>query len=89
MKDPRTDEEKRQNIPVIPPVQVPDKKPNPVVAVCGACGLRIHKVMGYCCPHPDCPTGFGSVTCHNSDFAHYEGEFVAEGNPETSETFSE
>lgn len=47
-------------VPLIPPVsdkpwKPEDIEPNPVVAVCGQCGLKIHKTMGYNCPHPKCP----------------------------------
>ena len=55
-----------RKIPVIAPLP-PDypgpSDPNPVVAICGECGLRIHQVMGYVCTHPRCPTGLGGATC--------------------------
>ena len=28
---------------------------------CPTCGLKLNQVMGYCCPHPKCPTGLGPV----------------------------
>jgi hypothetical protein len=50
-------------VPVIPPLSPPHKfpnDPNPVMAICGKCGLHILRVMGYCCMSPNCPTGLGS-----------------------------
>lgn len=32
---------------------VPDL--NPVIGICGECGLEIRQVMGYYCPNPVCP----------------------------------
>ena len=26
---------------------------------CSKCGIKLEGVMGYCCPHPKCPTGLG------------------------------
>lgn len=52
-------------LPIIHPIKNPTV-PSPVdgaVAVCGQCGLRIMRVMGYVCPHANCPTGFGPVMC--------------------------
>lgn len=44
-------------VPVIPPLPDPpkDRGPNPVIALCGACGLELHRVMGYVCPRTNCP----------------------------------
>ena len=53
-----------RQIPVIPPLPPEDPgphDPNPVVAICGQCGLQIHQVMGYVCTHPRCPTGLGGT----------------------------
>lgn len=56
-------------VPVIPklPDDVPSPgdpvDPNPVVAVCGECGMTIRLVMGYSCRNPRCPCGFGSPRC--------------------------
>ena len=57
-------------VPVIPPLPphspwyIPEgpRDPNPVVAICGECGLHIHNVMGYSCSRPRCPTGLGSFS---------------------------
>ena len=50
-------------IPKLPPADPGPYDPNPVVAICGECGLRIQRVMGYVCQHPRCPTGLGGATC--------------------------
>lgn len=61
------DKAKRLGVPIIK--KLPDKEdyspstPNPIVAVCGECGLEIYEVMGYVCSNVRCPTGFGSPTC--------------------------
>lgn len=61
------EEAKKLGVPVIP--KLPEKidyspcDPNPVIAICGECGLHLHQVMGYCCPHARCPTGLGGATC--------------------------
>lgn len=50
------------NVPVIPPLppESPnDMDPNPVVAICGQCGLNLRRVMGYVCINSRCPTGLG------------------------------
>jgi len=62
-----TDRKEIDGIPVILPLPEDDYKPivpdpcdpNPIVAICGQCGLRISRVMGYVCPHNRCPCGFG------------------------------
>lgn len=41
--------------PWITPVYVPK--------TCSKCGLKLEKVMGYSCPHIDCPVGLGPVMC--------------------------
>lgn len=57
-----------KNIPIIPPLPKdvdPCKSPqdpNPVVAICGECGLYLYKVMSYYCSNPRCPCGLGSST---------------------------
>lgn len=33
------------------------------VDICARCGIKLDKVMSYCCPHPNCPTGLGPVMC--------------------------
>lgn len=54
------DKAEEYGVPVIPPlpkeVEYPKViEPNPVVAVCGECGMKIHQVMGYCCGNNRCP----------------------------------
>lgn len=45
-----------KNIPIIPPLPEPsDRGSNPVVAVCGKCGLPIKQTMGYVCDKDRCP----------------------------------
>jgi hypothetical protein len=63
MNDTPKDKAKRHGVPVIPrraesTKQAP-RDPNPVVAVCGECGLEIRQTMGYYCPKANCPTGLG------------------------------
>ena len=41
-----------------PPIQDAWKVHN-----CSKCGLKLETVMGYCCPHFDCPTGLGPTVC--------------------------
>lgn len=56
------DKAKRLNVPIIPakPYQ-PKPTPNPVIAICGECGLEIKQVMGYSCQKSNCPV-FRQVT---------------------------
>ena len=49
-------------LPVILPREPVDPNPNPAVAICGACGITLRRVMGYACPRSDCPV-FPVVTC--------------------------
>lgn len=30
---------------------------------CSKCGLKLEGVMGYVCPHAECPTGLGGTRC--------------------------
>lgn len=30
---------------------------------CGKCGIELNTVMGYCCPHSNCPCGLGPIQC--------------------------
>jgi hypothetical protein len=30
---------------------------------CTKCGIVLEPVMGYCCPHGDCPCGMGPIMC--------------------------
>lgn len=55
-------------VPVIPklpdePYRVGPHDPNPIVAICGECGLHMARVMGYVCSHPRCPCGLGGSSC--------------------------
>lgn len=57
-------------IPKLPETTLPDPgpcDPNPVVSICGECGLEIYQVMGYVCHNTRCPCGLGGATC----LAHY------------------
>ncbi len=47
----------KKEVPIIPPLSPyePDLDPNPVTAICGKCGLELHRVMHYSCPDPHCP----------------------------------
>jgi hypothetical protein len=42
-------------IPVMPAVSA-----NPR---CGKCNIELAPIMGYCCPHTDCPCGLGGFSC--------------------------
>ena len=35
----------------------------PKPSICSKCGITLDIVMGYCCPHPGCPTGLGGFWC--------------------------
>lgn len=49
-------------VPVLParPVERPAEE-NPVVAVCGACGIDIHKIMWMACNKAGCPLSSGTT----------------------------
>jgi len=56
------------DLPVIlplPPYRPTD--PNAPIAKCGQCGILLYKVMGYACPHGNCPCGLGPIMCQNND----------------------
>jgi len=78
MNDPRTEEEKKQGIPLITERAPYPSDPNPIISVCGKCGLRVYRVMDYVCPHAVCPCEFSGLTCHTNNFYHREGTFVSE-----------
>ena len=42
-------------IPVITRYPERDNPANPVVAICGKCGVEWRKVMWYCCMQDNCP----------------------------------
>ncbi|WP_066770021.1 hypothetical protein [Sphingobium sp. CCH11-B1] len=53
---------KRIGVPLIPARPKPQQPAfDPVISVCGACGMEMRKVMGYACPRSDCPC-FPQVT---------------------------
>lgn len=55
---------RRLGVPLIPKLpELPPHQPNPVVAVCGECGIELHQIMGYVCNRPRCPTGMGGPVC--------------------------
>lgn len=41
-------------VPRRPPTDTP-LDPNPVISVCGECGLEVRRVMYYSCPNTRCP----------------------------------
>lgn len=47
------------NLPIIPKLSKPWTGPFPLptqpIAKCGECGLKIYLIMGYVCPHQNCP----------------------------------
>jgi hypothetical protein len=45
-------------VPYFPPVE-PVFGPNQ----CGRCGITLSPVMGYVCPHANCPCGLGGASC--------------------------
>jgi hypothetical protein len=52
------DKAKELGVPMIPPL--PETKPqtdpnNPIIAICGKCGLELKKIMHYVCPDLNCP----------------------------------
>lgn len=56
----RVEDVERKPTP-LPLLQTPDF--NRKDSRCSRCGLELARVMGYCCPVPDCPTGLGPVMC--------------------------
>ena len=53
----------KQHAPKRTPIpDLPDFPPMPEMrSHCKKCGMELGPVMGYVCPHPDCPTGMGLV----------------------------
>lgn len=55
----RWEKSSRTTVPVIPPLppNVPHAPvdPNPVVAICGECGIEIRQMMHYACTNCRCP----------------------------------
>ena len=57
------EEKTPEGLPIIPPLpEPPAYAPDGAIAVCGLCGLRITRVMGYVCSNPRCGV-FPRVTC--------------------------
>lgn len=55
---------KRLGVTLIPKYPMsPMPRNDGVIAICGECGLELQRVMGYCCPRANCPTGLGGATC--------------------------
>jgi len=56
---------RRLGVPLIKkwPIAKQAIDPNPIVSVCGECGLEIRVVMGFYCARSGCPTGLGGITC--------------------------
>ena len=49
-------------VPVLPPRRADrPAEENPVVAVCGACGIDVRKVMWMACNKAECPLSSGTV----------------------------
>lgn len=62
----------RQIPPLAPqPIPIPSPQPfptfpDPIISegtTCTKCGMVWKGVMGYCCPHGDCPMGAGPIMC--------------------------
>ena len=55
-RNPWQDDADAEGVPLIPPLdpQVP-LDPNPVVAICGACGRKVRQVEMYSCSQSNCP----------------------------------
>lgn len=55
---------KQLGVPLIPklPDFQPAPGPNPIIAVCGECGIQIMQVMGYYCTNSKCPCS-PRITC--------------------------
>ena len=47
----------RMGVPIIEPLpEIPDgPTPNPIVAICGQCGIELHQIMGFSCGKDNCP----------------------------------
>lgn len=43
------------------PSEVP--LPNIIIDKCKECNIDLYQVMGYCCPHTNCPCGLGPTMC--------------------------
>lgn len=59
--------------------------PTPIEPVrnnsCPKCGIELHKVMGYVCGQPDCPTGLGTPWCTGNPNASGTVITNSEGKP--------
>lgn len=57
-KNPYQDEADKHGVPLIPKLPPQDRgsrELNPVVAICGECGRKVHAVEGYYCGNGNCP----------------------------------
>ena len=56
---------KRIGVPCIPEKPIAPEKPSDqgTIAICGACGVELQRVMCYSCPRANCPV-FAKVACH-------------------------
>jgi len=54
-RNPYQDEADRIGVPVIPALPGRPLDPNPVVAICGACGRKVRQVEMYSCSKGNCP----------------------------------
>lgn len=61
--DTPTERARRRGVPLIPPrpERIRPNDSNPIVAVCGECGIELRYVMHYSCSRPRCPW-FAQVT---------------------------
>lgn len=54
-KNPYQDKADQAGVPLIPPLPDRPLDPNPVVAICGACGREVRQVEMYSCSRTNCP----------------------------------
>ena len=64
---------KKLGVPLIPPLPIPKPQagmptePNPIVSVCGECGIECRKMMWYSCQKPHCPVGLGMAVSASTE----------------------
>ena len=57
---------KKLGVPLLPKIEPwikPTNNPNPIIYVCGECGLEVYKIMYYSCPNNNCPYRLGPIFC--------------------------
>lgn len=66
--EPETPEERarRIGVPLVPRRPETPVSPDPIVGVCGECGLELRRVMMYSCPNGRCPCGLGPTAVMTS-----------------------